>query len=97
MIMLGECPDDMHPSRLGCHNYFGYLVVDEVDAFHAELAARGVQSNDPVEDKPWGMREFGITTPDGHRITVGQKIIDDPRRERGVGESEGRSPSGRGR
>ena len=22
MIMLGECPDDLHPSELGCHNYF---------------------------------------------------------------------------
>jgi catechol 2,3-dioxygenase-like lactoylglutathione lyase family enzyme len=22
MIMLGECPDDMNPSELGCHSYF---------------------------------------------------------------------------
>jgi len=29
VIMLGECPDDMHPSLLGCHNYFSYLRVDE--------------------------------------------------------------------
>jgi catechol 2,3-dioxygenase-like lactoylglutathione lyase family enzyme len=73
MIMLGQCPDDVHPSKLGCHNYFGYLLVDDVDALHAEWQAKGLRSNAPVADKPWGMREFGITTPDGHRITVGQK------------------------
>lgn len=74
MIMLGECPDDMHPSQLGCHNYFAYLRVDDVDAFHAELQAKGINPLDIVADKPWGMREFGIRTPDGHRITVGQAI-----------------------
>lgn len=73
MIMLGECPDDMHPSQLGCHNYFAYLHVDDVDAFHSELQAKGVTPLDPVADKPWGMREFCIKTPDGHRIMVGQK------------------------
>ena len=25
-------------------------------------------------DKPWGMREFAIETPDGHRIMFGQDI-----------------------
>jgi catechol 2,3-dioxygenase-like lactoylglutathione lyase family enzyme len=74
MIMLGECPDDMHPSQLGCHNYFAYLRVDDVDAYHAELQGKGLQPLDAVTDKPWGMREFGIKTPDGHRITVGQVI-----------------------
>ena len=74
MIMLGECPDDLHPSALGCHNYFAYLRVDDADAYRAQLTAKGVQSVRDIEDKPWGMREFGITTPDGHRITIGHKI-----------------------
>ena len=77
MIMLGECPNDMHPSELGCHNYFGYLRVDDVDAYYAEVQQRGVQSIAGLEDKPWGMREFGVRTPDGHRIMIGQ-IIDRP-------------------
>ena len=74
VIMLGECPDDMHPSQLGCHNYFAYLRVDDAEAFHAELLGRGVEALGEVTDQPWGMREFGIRTPDGHRITVGQAI-----------------------
>ena len=73
-IMLGECPNDMHPSELGCHNYFAYLRVDDVDAYHDRIRRAGVQSLDGVADKPCGMREFGIRTPDGHRIMIGQTI-----------------------
>ena len=74
MIMLGECPDDMHPSELGCHNYFAYLRVDDVNAFHAQLQHNGVESLSPLADEPWGMREFSIRTPDGHRIRIGQSL-----------------------
>ena len=74
MIMLGECPDDMHPSQLGCHNYFAYLRVDDVDAYHEQLRRAGVQWVGDVADQPWGMREFGLKTPDGHRIRIGQTI-----------------------
>jgi catechol 2,3-dioxygenase-like lactoylglutathione lyase family enzyme len=74
MIMLGECPEDMHPSELGCHNYFAYLRVDDADAYYAQIKAKGMGSVREIEDKPWGMREFGVTTPDGHRIMIGQII-----------------------
>ncbi len=73
-IMLGECPADMHPSQLGSHNYFAYLRVDDVDAYHAQLQSHGINSLDGIADKPWGMREFGVKTPDGHRIMIGQKL-----------------------
>lgn len=73
LIMLGECPNDMHPSELGCHNYFAYLMVDDADAYHAQVQRAGIQL-DAVADQPWGMREFGIRTPDGHRIRIGQMI-----------------------
>ena len=74
MIMLGECPDDMHPSALGCHNYFAYLRVDNADAYYRELLAKKVEFIQPIADKPWGMREFGVRTPDGHRIMIGHSI-----------------------
>jgi len=74
MIMLGECPNDMHPSQLGCHNYFAYLKVDDADAYYAQLTQKGAAFLNKIEDKPWGMREFGIRTPDGHRIMIGQSI-----------------------
>jgi predicted enzyme related to lactoylglutathione lyase len=74
MVMLGACPDDLHPSALGCHSYFGYLRVDDATAYHADVLARSGEILSPLSDKPWGMREFSVRTPEGHRITIGQAI-----------------------
>lgn len=74
MIMLGECPDDMHPSELGCHNYFAYLRVSDAGLFYQELKAKGAEILSDIEDKPWAMREFSLRTLDGHRITIGQEL-----------------------
>lgn len=74
MIMLGECPDDVPPGELGSHSYFAYLKVDDADGYYADLKQKGVAFLSSIEDKPWGMREFGIKTPDGHRMMIGQKI-----------------------
>jgi catechol 2,3-dioxygenase-like lactoylglutathione lyase family enzyme len=73
VVMLGSCPDAIHPSQLGDHSYFAYFVTDNVDGFFQEVRARGIQTRSSPADKPWGMREFSLQTPDGHRITVGQK------------------------
>ena len=72
-VMLGRCPGDMRPSELGSHNWFGYLEVDDVDALHAEFAARGASCSLP-KDTHYGMREIVVTTVDGHRIVFGQQI-----------------------
>ena len=74
MIMLGECPSDIHASGLGSHSYFAYLRVDDVDGYHAQVQRQGVVPTQSLADKPWAMREFGVTTPDGHRIMIGQVI-----------------------
>ena len=73
-VMMGECPDALRPSELGDHSYFGYFVVDDVDAIAAEYKAKNVHFRTEVEDKPWRMREFAIETPDGHRIMFGQDL-----------------------
>lgn len=74
MIMLGECRDALHPSKLGDHNYFGYLRVDDVDSYHEELKKNGITTLSPIETKPWKMREFSLATPEGHRMMIGQWI-----------------------
>jgi catechol 2,3-dioxygenase-like lactoylglutathione lyase family enzyme len=76
LIMLGECPDDMHPGTLGCHSYFAYLCVDDADGYYQELKDRGVEFLSEPRDEPWGMREFGVRTVDGHRIKIGQSLAD---------------------
>jgi uncharacterized glyoxalase superfamily protein PhnB len=72
--MLGECPDEKPASELGNHSYFVYLMVDGLDEYYRELAARGAKVSSAPIDKPWGLREFGLGTPDGHRITCGEPI-----------------------
>jgi uncharacterized glyoxalase superfamily protein PhnB len=74
MIMLGECPDDVPASSLGCHSYFAYLRVADADSYYNDLKAKGADLLSPIEDKPWGMREFGLRTIDGHRITIGHSL-----------------------
>ena len=73
-VMLGECRDAAPPSELGDHSYFGYLRVDDAHSYYRELTAKGVDISSPLSDKPWGMREFGVRSPEGHRITIGQWI-----------------------
>ena len=73
-IMAGECPDALPPRELGDHSYFAYLVVDDVDAYHARVRSHAVELIKPLNDEPWGMREFGLRTADGHRIMLGQRL-----------------------
>ena len=74
IVMLGSCPDAIPPDQLGDHSYFAYFVVDDVDAYHAEIAAKGATLHKAPRDEPWKMREMALRTPDGHRIMVGQPI-----------------------
>ena len=73
VVMLGSCPDALHPSELGDHSYFAFIQVDDVDALHSELGSRGLHAPAP-RTKPWGVREIVVSTPDGHRITFGQLV-----------------------
>lgn len=74
MIMLGECPNDPPAGALGCHNYFAYLRVENADRYFQDLKAKGAEFTSEIADKPWQMREFGIRTPDGHRIMIGHSL-----------------------
>lgn len=73
-VMLGECADALPASQTGDHSYFAYVTVDEVDELHREFVEKGVSLIQGLADTPWGMREFGIRTLDGHRIMFGQEI-----------------------
>jgi catechol 2,3-dioxygenase-like lactoylglutathione lyase family enzyme len=68
VIMAGECPEAIPPSELGDHSYFAYLEVAAIDELHASVCAAGVKLCKSLRDEPWGMREFGVVTADGHRI-----------------------------
>ena len=73
-VMLGECADAIPAHELGDHSYFVYVTVEGIDELYGELLGNGATLVQKLMDKPWGMREFGVRTPDGHRIMFGQEI-----------------------
>ncbi len=75
VVMLGECADDRSAFETRNHSYFAYIEVEDIDALHDELSQKAADIVYPLGDKPWGQREFGICTPDGHRMMFGQEIV----------------------
>lgn len=73
-LMLGECSDAMPAHETGDHSYFVYVTVEGIDDLYGEVAGNGATLTQTLANKPWGMREFGVRTPDGHRIMFGQEI-----------------------
>jgi catechol 2,3-dioxygenase-like lactoylglutathione lyase family enzyme len=73
-VMLGECKDALPAGDLGDHSWFAHVLVSGVDAYHDDVAARGGVIISPLATKPWGLREFVVRTPDGHRIVFGQEL-----------------------
>jgi len=73
-VMLGECRDERPAGELGNHSYFAYWNVEGVDDLFKEFTAKGAIVTSQPTNKPWGLREFGLSTPDGHRIVCGETI-----------------------
>lgn len=78
MVMLGECRNALPPGKLGDHSYFGYLRVDDADGYYEDVRVRGIGVLSPIETKPWGMREFSVMSPEGHRLMIGQWMGEQP-------------------
>ncbi len=76
-IMLKQAAD---PAHVVPHNattpgiWDAYFYTDDVDALFTELKDRGAIIDYELCDQPYGCREFGIRTPDGHDIAFGQEI-----------------------
>ena len=51
-----------------------YLYVTGVKTLHAHCAERGVPIVGPLTMEPWGLLDFVIEDPDGHRIAIGERM-----------------------
>ena len=74
-LRIGDCPDAQPISTCQDHSWFAYLHVHEAAALYQEFIGKNVTIWQRLADKPWGMREFAIATPDGHRIVFGEEIV----------------------
>ena len=65
MLMLArpQAPDGATAGALEI-----YVEVTDVDAYHAELAGRGVAIANAPETQWWGDRNFSVVDPAGHKI-----------------------------
>ncbi len=73
-LRLGDCPGIRPMSEAPDHSWFAYLHVQDAKNLYDEIMRNGVQIWHRLDDKPWGMREFAIVTPDGHRIVFGERL-----------------------
>lgn len=78
LVMCGTCPDDPLPRDIGSHSYVAYFEVDDVDAWSERVEKRldstGATLVKPLRDEPWGQREFGLQSAEGHRVMIGQSL-----------------------
>ena len=74
-VMLGECADEMNAEETGNHSWYADVLIENVDEIYQEFIESGAQILSPIENKPWGIREFCVVTPDGHRIVFGELVV----------------------
>lgn len=69
-IHFWKCDSKIFPENTSC-----YIYVENVDTLYKELQkAAVIHPNGPLEDKPWGVREFSVLDNDGNLIRFGQNL-----------------------
>ncbi len=75
VIWMGECPDAIPMSQCPDHSFFAYLVVDDVqEVFDRFAGSSGIVERTLTNNYGTKMREFSIVLPEGHRMSIGQRI-----------------------
>ena len=49
------------------------IFVHDVDALYHEYQRKGANITNEIGDRPWGMRDFDITDPNGFILSFGQE------------------------
>lgn len=51
-----------------------YIYVADVDWLYEQYRARGLSVTHPLTTHTYGMRDFVVADPDGHRIAFGERV-----------------------
>ena len=73
-LMVGDCQGETLAKETGNHSLFAYVNCEGIDDLYDQYQGRGVPFKQKIANKPWGLREFEVETPEGHRIIFGQEI-----------------------
>src|SRR5574341_936835 len=60
------------PSPQGCSVYFVVGNADQLYEFHR---AADVEIIEPIDDRPWGLRDYSVKDLNGYRLTFGHHIF----------------------
>ena len=71
-LKLSDAPDLSREAKQRDGHLDAYIAVDDVAALEAEYRSRGVLFAEPLETKPWGMREFVVWDNSGYILYFGQ-------------------------
>ncbi len=71
----------VHLSEHSGDGVFGntlFVRVENIDTLYSQFVANGLNIDKDVRIKPvdqtWGVREFGVSDPDGNKLTFGHTI-----------------------
>ena len=53
-----------------------YIYIDDVDQHFARAKAAGAKIVLPLDDRPWGDRNYQAEDPEGHQWTFAQRVRD---------------------
>ncbi|MGH9095658.1 MAG: hypothetical protein ACRDXE_10900 [Acidimicrobiales bacterium] len=51
-----------------------YITVTEVDTLHDICERQGARVTSALADHPWGLRDFVVEVPGGHRLAIGERL-----------------------
>jgi uncharacterized glyoxalase superfamily protein PhnB len=67
-------PPTPNPDKYAGELLDAYIYVEDADALHAEVAAKGVEFARRLFNAPWGMREFVVKDCDGRLLAFGASL-----------------------
>lgn len=74
-IHFWKTPDEKVALELGSQCSC-YIMVKNIPSLFQEYLDRNITFRYPLENKPWGMREFQVDDPFGNAIKFGEKMED---------------------
>ena len=69
-IHLMQTDQPIHPTGFRMM----YVFVHDVDSAYQKAVEAGAKISSPIETKEYGMRDYEVQDPDGHRITFGMNV-----------------------
>ncbi len=64
----------LQPGHKAASFNVAHMMVEDIDAVHAAIRARGLRIIKGLRDKDYGLRAFVFEDPDGNRIDVGEPL-----------------------